>query len=70
MALRVLVMKFANDRSLECSRLSDVLKLVINGFNKCPFAKHNLVGDGHQRVLHVVLDLGNKLNAVHKQKLI
>lgn len=49
--------------------LSDVFKFVIDRFNQSSFAKHNLVGDRHQRVPHVVLDFCDKLNSVYEQKL-
>jgi len=48
--------------------LSDILQLVIDGFDQSPFAKHNLVGNGHQRVPYVILNLGNKLNSIHKKE--
>lgn len=48
--------------------LSDILQFVINGLNQSPFPKHNLVGDGHERVPHIVLDFGDKLNPVHKKE--
>ena len=49
--------------------LSDVLKFVIHRLNQSPFAKHDLVGNRHQRVPHVVLDFSDELDSVHEQKL-
>ena len=49
--------------------LSDVFKFVINRSDQSSFAKHDLVGDRHQRVPHVVLDFCDNLNTVHEQEL-
>ena len=34
-----------------------------------PFAQQNLVGEAHQRPLHVILELDNELYAVHEEVL-
>lgn len=49
--------------------LRNILQFVVNGLNQCPFAKHNFVGEGHERVPNIVLNLGDKLNSIHKKKL-
>lgn len=49
--------------------LSDIFKFIVNIFNKSSFAKHNFVCHGHQRVFHVVFNLGNELDSVHEQEL-
>ena len=49
--------------------LGDILKFIVDRFDEGPFAKHNFVRHRHQRVLHVVFNLGNELEPVHEQKL-
>lgn len=49
--------------------LGNILQFVVNELNQSPFAKHDLVGDGHERVPHVFLNLGDKLNPIYKKKL-
>ena len=41
--------------------------LQLDGFNQRPLAKENLVRNGHDLPLHVVLQLRNQLNPVHKK---
>lgn len=44
--------------------LSHVLQLVINQLNDCPFPEEHLVRDTHQRVLHLVFQLGNQMDTI------
>jgi hypothetical protein len=41
--------------------LRDVLELVDNRFGNGAFAKQELVDQGHQRILHIALELGDEL---------
>ena len=47
--------------------LTDVFQLVINGFNKSAFSKHDFIVHKHQSVLHVLLYLGYRMYTVHKK---
>ena len=47
--------------------LCHVLQFVIDGLDQCSFAQENLVRDGHDLPLHIVLELCNQLNAIHKE---
>lgn len=47
--------------------LCHVLQFVVDGLNQRSFAQENLVCDGHDLSLHIVLQLGNQLNAVHEE---
>ena len=47
--------------------LSHILQLVINGFDEGSFAQEHLVTDAHKLSSHIVLQLGNQLNAIHKE---
>ena len=49
--------------------LRSVLQLVIDRFNQGPFSEQNLVGYTHQGILHIVLDLGDKLYAIEEKVL-
>ena len=49
--------------------LRDIFKLIVDGFNKSSFAKHNFVCHGHKRVLHVVFNFGYELDSVREQEL-
>lgn len=44
--------------------LCNVLQLVINRFNQGPFSEQDLVGNAHQRVLHIVFNFSDKLYAI------
>jgi len=43
--------------------LANVLELVVNRFNQCPLAQQNLIDELDQAVFHVLLRLGNELQA-------
>ena len=47
--------------------LSHVLQFVINRLNDGPFPEQNLVRDTHQRVLHLVFELGYQLDTVDEE---
>ena len=47
--------------------LGDVLDFIIYRFNQGAFSQENLVCNTHQGVLHVVLHLGNQLDAIKEQ---
>ena len=47
--------------------LTNVFKLVIDGLYEGAFAQCEFVVQTHQRVLHVLLDSGDQMNAVHEQ---
>lgn len=47
--------------------LADVLQLVIHCFNDRPLSEHQLVIEVHQRVLHVLLNLCDKMYVIHEQ---
>ena len=49
--------------------LSNVLQLVIDGFDDGSLSKQELVGNAHQGSLHVVLQFGYQLYPVHKETL-
>ncbi len=49
--------------------LRNVLQFVIDRFNQSPFSEQNLVGYAHQGILHIVLDLGDKLYAIEEKVL-
>jgi len=49
--------------------LSNVLQLIIDGFDDGPLSKLELVGNAHQGTLHVVLQFGYQLYPVHKETL-
>lgn len=49
--------------------LYNVLQLVIDRFNSGPFFEQYLVGNAHQRVLHVVFNFSDKLNAIDEKVL-
>ena len=49
--------------------LRNILQFVIDRFNQGPFSEQNLVGYTHQGILHIVLDLGDKLCAVKEKVL-
>ena len=49
--------------------LYNVLQLVIDRFNSGPFPEQYLVGNAHQRVLHVVFNFSDKLNAIDEKVL-
>lgn len=49
--------------------LSNVLQLIIDGFNDGSLSKQDLVGHAHQGSLHVVLQFGYQLYPVHKETL-
>ncbi len=49
--------------------LYNVLQLVIDRFNSGPFSEQYLVGNAHQRVLHVVFNFSDKLNAIDEKVL-
>jgi len=46
--------------------LSYVFQFIVYRFNNRPFSDKNLVVYVHKNILHVVLDLGNKLNSVQE----
>lgn len=48
---------------------SNVLQLIIDGFDDGPLSKQKLVGNAHQGTLHVVLQFGYQLYPVHKETL-
>ncbi len=47
--------------------LGHILEFVIDGLDQRSFPQENLVRDGHDLPLHVVLELGNQLNAIYKE---
>ena len=49
--------------------LCNVIQLVIDRLNQGPFFEQNLVGNAHQRVLHIVFNFSDKLNAI-KEKIL
>ena len=49
--------------------LCNVLQLVIDRLNQGPFSEQNLVGNAHQRVLHIVFNFSDKLNAIKEKVL-
>ena len=49
--------------------LSNILQLIIDGFDDGPLSKQELVGNAHQGTLHVVLQFGYQLYPVHKETL-
>ena len=49
--------------------LTDILQPVIYSFNHGSFPKHQLVMQVHQRVLHVPLEPGDQVYAVHEESL-
>ena len=49
--------------------LSNVLQLIIDGFDDGSLSKQKLVGNAHQGSLHVVLQFGYQLYPVHKETL-
>ncbi len=48
--------------------LRDILQLVVNGFNYCALAQHQLIEDRHQLVFHVLANLGHELYIIIEQK--
>ena len=49
--------------------LCNVLQFVINSFNQSSFPKQYLISDTHQGVLHIILDLSNRLYTIKKEVL-
>jgi len=49
--------------------LADVLELIIDRFNDRSFPKHEFFLQKHERVLHVLLDLGDEVQVIHKEHL-
>ena len=47
--------------------VADVLELVVDGFNECPFPQQDFVIQVHERVLHVLLELGHKVYVVNEE---
>lgn len=47
--------------------LCHVFQLVVDRFYYGPFSEQHFVGHGHQRVLHLVFQLGYQLNAINKE---
>ena len=47
--------------------LRHILEFVIDGLNQRPFPQEDLIRDGHNLPLHIVLKLGNQLNAIYKE---
>ena len=47
--------------------VADVLELVVDGFNECPFPQQDFVMQVHERVLHVLLELGHKVYVVNEE---
>ena len=47
--------------------LRHVFQFVVDGLDQRSFAQKNLVSDSHNLSLHIVLQLGNQLNAVHEE---
>ena len=47
--------------------LGHILEFVIDGLDQRSFPQEDLVRDGHNLPLHIVLELGNQLNAIHKE---
>ena len=47
--------------------LGHIFEFVIDGLDQRSFPQENLVRDGHDLPLHVVLELGNQLNAIYKE---
>lgn len=47
--------------------LGHILEFVIDGLDQRSFPQEDLVRDGHDLPLHVVLELGNQLNAIYKE---
>lgn len=50
-------------------KLENIKLFVIDRFNQGSFSKQNLVGNTHQEIFHVVLDLGGKLYVVKEKVL-
>ena len=49
--------------------LRDILRFIVDRFNQGSLPQQNLIGYAHQRVLHIVLYLGDKLYAIKKEVL-
>jgi len=49
--------------------LTDILQLIIDGFNQRPFLQGDLILNMHQAVLHVLADPGDEVYAVDKELL-
>lgn|SRR5579875_1288 len=49
--------------------LRDILELVDNGLNDCPFAYQQLIGKVHQMVLHVFAQPGHQMQPLFKEQL-
>ena len=41
--------------------LGDILELIDDGFDNCPFAQQEFIGDGHELIFHVGSQLGDQL---------
>ena len=49
--------------------LCNVLQFVIDSFNQSSLPKQYLISDTHQGVLHIILDLSNRLYTIKKEVL-
>lgn len=47
--------------------LYHVLQFVVDGLNQRLFARENLVCDGHDRILHIVLQPGSRVESIDKE---
>ena len=47
--------------------VADILELVVDGFNECPFPQQDFVIQVRERVLHVLLELGHKVYVVNEE---
>ncbi len=47
--------------------VADVFEFVVDGFNEHPFPQQDFVVQVHERVLHVLLELGHKVYVVNEE---